>query len=109
MVLGTACIWRAASPSTQEGVNGAAAASQLDAVLAHKPAMEVFSVLYVPERTATYYPFTNAFYDSDAYKKYRKHHFSDLMLHRTMADVGRNSVQAPERSAVLWDSRFVLA
>lgn len=107
VLLATACIWRAASPSVPEGMSSAEVAQQLRNFQAHMPAVEVFAVLCEGEQAAAYYPFTTAFYESVAYQKYRKHHFSDYILPRKMGDIPGAAGKEPQRSVVLWDSRFV--
>lgn len=107
VLLATACIWRDAIPSVPEELSPAEAAQQLRDFQSHMPAVEVFAVLCEGEHAASYYPFTAAFYESVAYQKYRKHHFSDYILPRKMGDIRGAAGKDPQRAVVLWDSRFV--
>lgn len=107
VLLATACIWRAASPSVPDGMSSAEVEQQLRNFQTHMPAVEVFAVLCEGEHAASYYPFTTAFYESVAYKKYRKHHCSDYILPKKIGDIPGAAGKDPQRSVVLWDSRFV--
>ncbi|KAK1860640.1 hypothetical protein I4F81_003228 [Pyropia yezoensis] len=70
--------------------------------------VEVFGVVCEVGRATEFYPFTNAFYESLAYSKYRKRHFSDdLILPRTMGDLAGADRGEPRRNTVLWDSRYI--
>lgn len=101
-------MWRAADPTVPEGLSDTAAAAQLSAFLLHMPAVEVFGVVCEVGRATEFYPFTNAFYESLAYSKYRKRHFSDdLILPRTMGDLAGADGGDPRRNTVLWDSRYI--
>lgn len=70
------------------------------------PAVEVFDLCADPGKEEADYPFTSAFYESTAYSFYKKRHFSDLIIPRTMQDaVGAAGL--PQRQFVLWDARFM--
>eukprot|EP00170_Pyropia_yezoensis_P007402 contig_30332_g7425 len=82
-------------------------AEQLQAIIAHMPAVEVFAVQCVVEHATKYYPFSSAIYESEAYQKYRKPHFPDYILPRVMSDLPGAAGNEPQRDLVLWDARFL--
>ena len=104
-LLGTACVWRAASPAVPPSIAGGSS-SELEmraAIVAHMPAVEVFGVTCASGKTAADYPFTMAFYASAPYAHFKKQHFDDL-LPKTMADTVPSD-GAPQRVFLLWNAR----
>lgn len=75
-------------------------------VLASMPAVELFDVKAAPDMDARDYPFTSAFYESMAFAPYKKRHFTDLIVPRTMREA--MSIEGSAlRQFVLWDARFL--
>lgn len=106
-MLATGCVWRAAVPSPPADSSDVDRAEQLQAIIAHMPAVEVFAVQCVVEHATKYYPFSSAIYESEAYQKYRKPHFPDYILPRVMSDLPGAAGNEPQRDLVLWDARFL--
>lgn len=72
------------------------------------PVVEVFAVRVRAGQSERRYPFTALLYQADAFKRFVSMHFEDLVVAKTMGDVG---VESPEdyltRKVVLWDKQFV--
>lgn len=102
--LGTGLWWRAAEPKLGDQP---ASDGELQEILANMPAVELFDVAFVTGQEQADYPFTSAFYESAAYTAYRKVHFPDLILPRTMQDAAGPAGGA-QRQFLLWDARFLL-
>lgn len=72
------------------------------------PAVEVFSLVCATGHASSDYPFTSAFYESNAYRSYRKRHFPDMILPSTMGDLpSAEGTTGGGRHLVLWDARFI--
>jgi len=108
VLLATPCVAGVASPAlAPEGELSLAA--QLAAMEENMPAVEVFSMVYAISKAGSDYPFTTAFYESDAYKHFRKEHFVDILLPITMADTPAvEAIEKASRLRLLWDPRFII-
>jgi len=107
-MLGTACVWHTAAPSLSTAPAHNSEAVQLAAIKEHMPAVEIFAVVCTDEQAAKDYPFTSAFYESAAYKHFRKQHFEgDLILPTSMAETqASTNLESATHLRVLWDARF---
>lgn len=107
IILGSGCVWREACPTLTVETSSTEAEAERAAILSSMPAVEVFAVVLAPGQATSYYPFTSAYYESNAYKAFCKHHFSEFVLPRTMADAGADALDTEKRSALLWDPRYI--
>lgn len=107
VLLGTACVFCVADPALAPATERNSLAVQRAAIAENMPAVEVFALVYSEGMGSADYPFTTAFYESDAYKHLRKTHVEDL-LPVTMADTPAvASLELATRSRILWDARFI--
>lgn len=71
------------------------------------PAVEVFGLVCESGRASSDYPFTYH-YESTAYVAFRKRHFPDFIMPKTMADAGAaESLELAQRALVLWDATYI--
>eukprot|EP00168_Porphyra_purpurea_P016123 TRINITY_DN5133_c0_g1_i2.p1 TRINITY_DN5133_c0_g1~~TRINITY_DN5133_c0_g1_i2.p1 ORF type:complete len:322 (+),score=8.55 TRINITY_DN5133_c0_g1_i2:94-966(+) len=85
-LLGTACVWRAATPSVPLSTGAGSSSVDMRAkIVSRMPAVELFGVVCARGQTGADYLFTMAFYESAAYGHFKKQHFDDL-LPKTIAD-----------------------
>lgn len=69
--------------------------------------MEVFGLVCESGRASSDYPFTY-FYESTAYVAFRKRHFPDFLMPKTMADASAaGSLGLAQRALVLWNAAYV--
>lgn len=114
ILLATACMWRVAKPASQalaarEAESLVQEEGQEALVLAENPAVELFGLLCAEGRGEADYPFVS-FYESTAYDSYRKKHFLDFIMPKTLADASASqSVDVAERALVLWNALFIEA
>lgn len=108
VLLGTACVSRKAAPTLATDAGHQSQEVQLASFEESMPAVEVFALVCATGHASSDYPFTSAFYESSAYRVYRKRHFPDMMLPSTMGDLP--CVEGSTRGGrhlVLWDARFI--
>lgn len=107
VLLGSACVFCVADHALAPETEGNSLAAQRAAIAANMPAVEVFALVYAEGMRSADYPFTTAFYESDAYKHLRKTHVEDLVP-VTMADTPAvASLELATRLRILWDARFI--
>lgn len=107
VLLGSACVFCVADPALAPETEGNSLAVQRAAIAENMPAVEVFALVYAEGMGSADYPFTTAFYESDAYKHLRKTHVEDL-LPVTMDDTPAvASLELATRLRILWDARFI--
>lgn len=95
-----------AAMAARESGTSASEAGQSAAVLDEMPAVEVFGLVCERGQSRADYPFTY-FYESTAYASFRKRHFPDFIMPKTMEDVsGSASLESAQRSLLLWNALY---
>lgn len=112
VLLASACVWRVAAPdmaalAARESEAGGSEAGQSAEVLIKMPAVEVFGLVCERGREGADFPFTY-FYESTAFVSFRKRHFPDFIMPKTMVDAsGCDSLDLAQRSLLLRNALYI--
>lgn len=112
VLLASACVWRVAAPdmaalAARESEAGGGEGGQSAEVLIEMPAVEVFGLVCERGREGAGFPFTY-FYESTAFFSFRKRHFPDFIMPKTMVDAsGCDSLDLAQRSLLLWNALYI--